>query len=302
MPKAAKTLGTFVENALLGPLQPEAAAMARHLAARFGGETEAVLYYGSCLRTGTIDGLIMDFYVLVGDYRRAYRNRWLAFLNRLLPPNVFYIELPWRAKTLRAKVAVMRAGDFRRRCSPRRFNGSLWARFAQPSRLAWYKSPAARASAVAGVRDAVLAMAGNALPFFKGAPSPKNLWGKALRLSYGAEFRSERAGKADELVRLNRAYFQKLTPLALAALDRSSLGTAYEAERRWARRRWAGKAASLLRLLKAGLTFTGGLDYLAWKVERSSGVKVALKPWQRRYPLVAAPLLFLRLRRKGAFR
>jgi len=295
-------LEIFLEETLMGPLQPEAAAMARHLASRFGPEAEAVLYYGSCLRTGAIDGLIMDFYVLVGDYARAYGHGWLAFLNRLLPPNVFYAELPWRGKTLRAKAAVMTTGDFRKRCSPKRFNSSLWARFSQPSRLAWFKSAAAGETVVAGVRDAVSAMAGNVFPFFGKNPSAQKLWINALRLTYGAEFRSERADKAEELCSLNRVYFENLTPLALAALERAKLGTAAQAERRWRRRRFLGKGLSLLRLLKAGVTFSGGMDYLAWKVERSSGVKVALKPWQRRYPVVAAPLLFFRLRRKGVFR
>ena len=58
----------------------------------------------------------------------------------------------------------------------------------------------------------------------------------------------------------------------------------------------------MLRLVKAASTFTGGPDYLAWKIERHSGVKVELTPWQRRHPILAAPGMFWRLYRRGAFR
>jgi hypothetical protein len=42
--------------------------------------------------------------------------------------------------------------------------------------------------------------------------------------------------------------------------------------RAWALRRACGKALNALRLAKAAFTFEGGADYLAWKIERHSGV------------------------------
>jgi hypothetical protein len=44
------------------------------------------------------------------------------------------------------------------------------------------------------------------------------------------------------------------------------------------------------------------MDYVAWKVERHSGVRIDVKPWQRRFPLLAAPGLYLKLRRLGVLR
>jgi hypothetical protein len=38
----------------------------------------AVLFYGSCLREKQLDGLMLDFYLIVSDYRAAYDKRWLA--------------------------------------------------------------------------------------------------------------------------------------------------------------------------------------------------------------------------------
>jgi hypothetical protein len=54
--------------------------------------------------------------------------------------------------------------------------------------------------------------------------------------------------------------------------------------------------------MKASFTFQGGADYLAWKIERHSGQKITLKPWQRRHPIVAGALMLPALRRKGAIR
>ncbi len=43
-----------------------------------------------------------------------------------------------------------------------------------------------------------------------------------------------------------------------------------------------------------------GMDYVAWKIERHSGVRIEVAPWQRRFPLLAAPGLYWKLRRREA--
>ena len=70
----------------------------------------------------------------------------------------------------------------------------------------------------------------------------------------------------------------------------------------WARRRLEGKALSVLRLAKASATFAGGVDYIAWKINRHAGTQIAIKPWQRRWPLLAAISLLPRLLWSGAVR
>ena len=44
---------------------------------------------------------------------------------------------------------------------------------------------------------------------------------------------------------------------------------------------------SVLRLVKGLFTFEGGFDYVLWKIERHSGVRVEVSPRARRYPLLA---------------
>ena len=59
---------------------------------------------------------------------------------------------------------------------------------------------------------------------------------------------------------------------------------------------------TVVRVLKASATFAGGADYLVWKINRHAGTDIALKPWQRRWPLVAAFTLLPRLLKRGAIR
>jgi hypothetical protein len=59
---------------------------------------------------------------------------------------------------------------------------------------------------------------------------------------------------------------------------------------------------SVLRLAKASLTFAGGAEYIAWKINRHAGTSIELKPWQRRHPLLAGLSLLPRLLRSGAVR
>lgn len=70
------------------------------------------------------------------------------------------------------------------------------------------------------------------------------------------------------------------------------------AQWRWLQRK--GKLLSVVRLAKAAFTFAGGIDYLAWKINRHAGTQIAITPWQRRHPLLAALLLVPRLLRQGA--
>src|SRR6476661_305247 len=126
-------LRDLVAEELAVPVDARVTAMAEAIAAKHAPASRAVLFYGSCLREKKLDGLMLDFYLIVSDYRAAYEKRWLALANRLIPPNVFYFE----HDGLVAKYAVLSEADFHRLCGSETSNVSVWARFAQPSRLVW---------------------------------------------------------------------------------------------------------------------------------------------------------------------
>ena len=86
------SLSDLVAEELALPVDPRVTAMAEAIAALYPGAARAVLFYGSCLRERNLDGLMLDFYLIVSSYRQAYGRGWYAFANRLVPPNVFPFE------------------------------------------------------------------------------------------------------------------------------------------------------------------------------------------------------------------
>ena len=64
-------------------------ALLESLQQRHKGSVLAMLFYGSCLRSGDLfDGLV-DLYVIVSGYRQAHTHFLSAFANRVLAPNVY---------------------------------------------------------------------------------------------------------------------------------------------------------------------------------------------------------------------
>src|SRR5215213_7403996 len=298
-----ETLRSLVAAELAEPVDPRVTAMAGAIAEKYGAASRAVLFYGSCLRQQQLDGLMLDLYLIVSDYRTAYGRRWLAPANRLIPPNVF----PFEHDGLVAKYAVLSEADFERLNGPETLSVSVWARFAQPSRLVWSADSVAAAKAVAAVARAAPTLLGEARPLWEGGEDPLDLWRCAFTLTYSAELRAERQGRPASVVEADPERYRRFTVPALAAagLDLAAPVPAAErkrARRRWAARRRAGKALTVLRLVKASGTYAGGIDYLAWKINRHAGTRIEVRPWQRRWPLIAAIGLLPRLLRRGAIR
>ena len=284
--------------------------LARNLAARAGDGAAAVLFYGSGLRDDRLDG-VLDFYVLLDDVRAWPGSRLAALANRLLPPNVAYLETTIDDRSVRAKIAVMSVAQFADGMSSTALDTTLWARFSQPCRCVYERSEADRIQVLASVQAAVVTAATWAAALGPEQGAAADFWRALFARTYVAEIRVERSGRADDLVDRDAARYTALlapawqsagidfavSPSGLLAPQRDA-----GAARRWARRQRLGKPLNALRLLKAACTFDGAADYVAWKVERHSGVKLDLSDWQRRHPLLAAPGVYLQLRRRGVLR
>jgi hypothetical protein len=283
-------LAQLVREELSTPVDPRVAAMAAAIAAGYPGSARAVLFYGSCLRERELDGLMLDFYLIVSDYGDAYPKHWMALANRLIPPNVF----PFQHGGLIAKYAVLSEADFDRLNGSETRNVSVWARFAQPSRLVWAVDDTAAGRAVAAVARAaptLLAAAGS-----RAGEEPLDWWRRAFSLTYSVELRAERANRAQSVVDADPDRYRRFSEAVIAAIPAGAAGGG------WTRRRIEGKLLSVVRLAKASLTYAGGIDYLAWKINRHAGTKIEIKPWQRRWPLLAALTLVPRLMKSGAIR
>jgi hypothetical protein len=295
------TLSEMVAAELAEPVDPRAVALAEAVAARYGAASRAVLFYGSCLREKQLDGLMLDFYLIVSDYRAAYGGGWLATANRLIPPNVF----PFEAGGLTCKYAVLSEQDFARLCGPEADNPSVWARFAQPSRMAWAADDAARSAIVASIVQAAPTLIARTLPTLAAEPAdPLDLWRAAFALTYAAELRAERTARSGSIVDSDPERYRRFAaPVSAAGKERASARqTREQALAGWRRTQRRGKRLTLLRLAKASATFAGGLDYLAWKINRHAGTAIAIRPWQRRWPILGAITLLPKLLARGAVR
>jgi hypothetical protein len=296
------------------PAPPAAQTLALELARRGGTATVAVLYYGSALRAGSLDG-ILDFYVLLDDVR-AWPGPWLArFANRVLPPNVGYLETTHAGQPVRAKFAVLSRRQFAGRVTTGSLDTTIWARFSQPALLVWSRSDADHATVVELVVAAVGCAASWAAWLGPVAGTAEDFWRALFARTYAAELRVEKQSRALDIVGKAPGRYAALLPPAwdLAGIHHARgndgiLATQIPPEqRRGAARRWSwrarlGRPLNILRLLKAAFTFEGAMDYALWKVERHSGVRVEVSAWQRRFPLLAAPWLYWKLRRRGVLK
>lgn len=298
------------------PVSPDFAPLVDALVQRFGESLDAVVLYGSCLHSAiSLDEGIVDLYVVVGDYRKAYPQRHLAVLNAWLPPNVFYLEVPHQEKTLRAKYAVISTADFEAGAH-RWFHSYIWARFAQPSRLLFARDDTVRRRLYAAMAHSVLTfLRTGAAALEAGDYTVEQLWTRCLLLTYAAELRAEKAGRASHLANANLAAFTGLTtaasPLLRNVLEPQADGcyrcltdpaTQKQALWHWRVRRWQGRVLSILRLAKATMTFANSVDYAAWKIERHTGVRVEVTPLLRRHPILWGLKVASRLIRRGVLR
>ncbi len=290
-------LRELVADELGQSVDPRVTAIAEAIAAKHGAASRAVLFYGSCLRQKQLDGLMLDFYLIVSDYRSAYSKRWLAMANLLIPPNVFYFE----QDGLAAKYAVLSEADFAHECGPDAWTVSTAARFAQPSRLVWSADERARGATIAAVSRAAPTLLSWALPHFGGGDA-LDLWKIAFAKTFAAELRAERSDRSAAIVDSDPDRYRVFGDAALAGIDAASAEGPRAASRWWRRKQLKGKAYSVLRLAKASFTFAGGAEYIAWKINRHAGTQIELKPWQRRWPLLAGISLLPRLLKSGAVR
>jgi hypothetical protein len=287
-------LEKLVAEELSAPVDPRVTKIAAAIAAKHGAAGRAVLFYGSCLRQRELEGGMLDFYLIVSDYREAYEKGWLAAANRLIPPNVFYFE----QGGLASKYAVLSEKDFAHECSQDAWTVSTAARFAQPSRLVWSADGSARERTIETVSMAAPTLLSWARLVAPSDGTALDLWKQAFELTFAAELRAERSGRPAAIIQADPKRYE-LFSRSMGAVPGNQGRTG---ARWWRSKQRHGKLYSVARLAKASLTFSNGADYIAWKINRHSGTDIRLKPWQKRHPLVAAITLLPRLLRSGAVR
>lgn len=276
--------------------------------------TLAIVFYGSCLRKADDAGGVLDFYVLVDAYETTYESRLLVWLNRVLPPNVFYLEAQSNGVTVRAKYAVVTLSSFVARMADTVGESYFWGRFAQPCAVVHAASPEVEQMLARGMATAVTTFVHNAVALVGPEFSARDLWVTGLSQSYNTELRAEGPDRTRELYATFADYCEQATPLALAEMPFPAAtagptctaampGDARRATlRAWRRRRVTSKLLSLLRILRNGYTVEGGPEYVMWKIERHTDFRFD-KTWRSKpIPLLALVREAWRAWRAGAFR
>jgi hypothetical protein len=317
MKRAGGDLVAFVAEELARPVSAGALAVADGVRELYGEAVRGILFYGSCLRRSDDEG-VLDLYVFVDGYRSAYDSRWLALLNAVLPPNVFYFETRLGERTIRAKYAVLSLSDLARATSRRTFEPYFWARFAQPCALVYAADSAVAREVSEALAEAVVTFVEHGTVLVPERFTAAELWKTTLRETYRCEVRAERAVASVDLYLAAPERYAAVTRLAFGVLrdtvspETAAGETRYVAvlppwRRRaapwvWRLRRVHGSVLFLLRLLRNGLIFEGGVDYVIWKIERHSGVEVDRSWRQRRFRLLGLGAELWRLYRRGAIR
>lgn len=291
------TLKERIETGLLHTaIDPAVREFADHLAKQPG--VLAVLFYGSNLRTGSLDG-VLDFYILKAGPQKE--RIW---------PRVSYQEREASDGTvLRAKIATMTLSTFIEAASGKRLDTTIWARFVQPSALVWYSNDVAREDVCHAVMEAAKTASRLAVALGPLSGTAEDYWRALFRATYKAEFRVEKAGRENDILSVNEEHFAGLLPLALEAAGISfrtngdRITPSLTARERastlgwWKRRQRMGKPLNFTRLIKASTTFEGAARYAAWKIERHTGMPVEITPRREKYPLLAAPSVLWALRK-----
>jgi hypothetical protein len=306
----SSSIESTIERHLVAPAPDAVVALGAAVRARFGSHARAVLFYGSCRRAGDDTGGIVDLYVLVDDYRAAYGRFLPALANRMMAPNVYYLEVPFAGRTARAKYAVVSLEQFEHGTA-RWFHPYLWGRFAQPCGLLYTADASVRRRVVRALRAAAITFATRTLPRLPEEFDAEALWTRGLLLTYATELRSERPAKIRALYADAVTELKAITGAVAAERGWELAGTGYINPNArgngwpnalgWALRRVQGKLLSVLRLLKASFTFDGGLPYIAWKIERHTGVTTEITPFMRRFPRLGAIGALWRTWRRGGF-
>ena len=275
-----------------------------------GGDDQVrtVLLFGSRLVQASPDRFsAYDLVLVVENYRAFYEAlaraglsrrppALQAALNHVLAPNVVaFAPEGWNEGPV-AKIMVLEPAALERALSRHARDHFLKGRLVQRVALLHARDNAASdwiTGVVTGARNDILRWAG---PFLGGSFTPADAALRMLQVSYRGEVRPEAADRVLDVFESQRPFLPDVLARVLAdAADAGELTRAGEKYRfvrpPRVRDRWRlqlyftrSKVRATARWLKHVVTFDNWLDYIARKVERRTGTRVEITPWERRLP------------------
>jgi hypothetical protein len=285
----------------------------------------AIVFYGSKLDAALAsETSFFDFYLICDSYRRFFkrwRDRWLA---RVLPPNIYYYELPGATDPKPAcKYCVIDIADLQEQTGARAKDFYHLGRFSKRLALLWSRSDRDRDAVLGACLQAMRTLTPHAVAKMNVDFTLREFVLQLLALSYEGEVRLEKTEeKAQALFAASEPFYRAVFPplLAECARERPELQLQPVAERPdvWTQGRSlivrAGADAAIGRLIQRSrrrararwpkniLLVDNWVDILLAKVERTYGVKIELTPTERRWVLILGWRHYFRLRREGKIR
>jgi hypothetical protein len=304
---------------------------------------ECIFMYGSMLNPLlSSQTSYPDFYVIVDNYGKFYKSNAHTLLNRVLPPNSYFLKLNNNGTSMPSKYCVIDKHDLHRLTHyPHIKDFFIAGRLAKRIAILYTKDREFLSQFIDNIYNAMhfnvmfalsdLAdtgftpleadMSENDLPDQKSAPKrAKPLTGftfddfmiTLLGLSYRAEIRTETDDKITSLYSSEKDFYEKIYTLFLE--QEISNGTVERINGRYrtikpyfnhdhvsgfiSTCRWR----AVCRWPKSIYTFSNFVDYLELKIERTTGEKLYLTKWDRKFPLIFGWRHLFRLLKKKALR
>ncbi len=310
----AQSIKNYIKGRCIEPPDEDSAILLARFREIFKEHLISVILYGSCLHPLTRKPTSSpDFYIILDSYRRALPNIFHSVLNRILPPNVYYIQLKKGNGLIEAKYNTITLKDLERETALSA--GSLFTlgRFSKRLGLIYIKS-GYEDRIINCIYNAILTNAFLALGVVKDEFTLDEFIISLLALSYVGEVRIERNTKTKELFDAFGDFYRFVYSRILKEfeiyikavicndghyrlnLSEEEMRIRREHTQRLIRR---SRRLSILRWPKSIYTFRNYVDYLILKVERSKGIKIELTPLERRFPLIFGWRHFFKLVRRG---
>jgi hypothetical protein len=211
------------------------------------------------------------------------KNPFVELLNRLLPPNVYYMETKLNDNILRAKYGIFTINQFKNMSSMNAFHPYLWARLVQPMMLVYVKDDEIKQEIIRSMFTAILTLITNVAPLAKNTFNLKEFWLKALSLTYSTEIRPEGKKNIVNIYNLNKEYLDYLGesildklpyPIEKFSVKSNSYSIMISKHikfinlLKWCLRIPYGKLLSVMRLLKSLFTFNNAFEYGFYKLSK----------------------------------
>lgn len=306
--KLSDLVGSKLDDVRLEALEPSWTELQKII----GDRALAILAYGSCLsETTRSESSTPDFYVVVEQYRTYHRSWFHAFINWILPPNIYHFKVGERS----SKYNVISLTDLIQSTSTRARDIYHLGRFSKRVALLWTRDKASRKAIVDMQISAMTSVAAKVYHVMPAQFTLDAFIKESLRISYVGDVRVEADDKITRLKNAEEAFYNDAYGLIVEEFAqapfflKSNVTTALQEKTARPFPDWLSRLRlrfflaqsrlrAQLRWPKGIFTVENWLDYLIAKVERTQGIRIELTPKEKRYWFIYGWKHFFRLRRQ----